>query len=190
MIRPDPLPPSLPNARVPLLGFAAYSGTGKTTLLTKLIPRLMAEGLRIGLIKHGHHDFEIDHPGKDSYELRRAGASPVMLSSSRRRAVITEHRPPREPVLNDELAHFDQTSLDLILVEGFKREAFPKIELHRPALGKPLLFPEDRTIIAIATDAALAPEPPIPRLDLNDPDRIARFILKDFLPHAAPGPRR
>ncbi len=190
MTRRDNPTPNLPNARVPLLGFAAFSGTGKTTLLKKLIPRLMAEGLKIGLIKHGHHDFEIDHPGKDSYELRRAGASPVMLSSARRRAIITEHRVIREPLLNDELAHFDQTGLDLILVEGFKREAFPKIELHRPSLGKPLLFPEDRTIIAIATDAALAIEPAIPRLDLNDPEPIARFILKGFLPHAAAGSLR
>lgn len=178
--------PTLPNARVPLLGFAAFSGTGKTTLLTRLIPLLMAEGLRVGLIKHAHHAFEVDYPGKDSYELRRAGASPVMLSSSHRRAVMTEHRSPREPVLNEELLHFEQTGLDLILVEGFKREPFPKIELHRPILGLPLLFPGDATILAIATDAALAVEPPIPRLDLNDPARIARFILTDFLPHAAP----
>ncbi|MGZ8250180.1 molybdopterin-guanine dinucleotide biosynthesis protein B [Methylomagnum sp.] len=174
----------LPSAHVPLLGFAAFSGTGKTTLLTQLIPRFTAGGLRVGLIKHSHHDFEIDYPGKDSYQLRHAGASPVMLSSSHRRAIITELRVAREPSLNDELRYFDQTGLDLILVEGFKRERFPKIELHRPALGRPLLFPDDDTIIAIATDAPLPVEPAIPRLDLNDPDRIARFILDDFLPHA------
>lgn len=176
---------SLPNARVPLLGFAAFSGTGKTTLLTQLIPRFTASGLRVGLIKHSHHDFEIDYPGKDSYELRRAGASPVMLSSSHRRAVIAELPEVREPVLDDELRHFDQTGLDLILVEGFKHERFPKLELHRPALGRPLLFPNDDTIIAIATDAPLPVKPTIPQLDLNDPDRIARFILDDFLPHAS-----
>jgi molybdopterin-guanine dinucleotide biosynthesis protein B len=176
---------SLPNAKVPLLGFAAFSGTGKTTLLKKLIPLLTARGLRVGLIKHSHHAFEIDHPGKDSYELRRAGANPVMLSSSHRRAIMTEHRAIREPTLNGELAYFDQTGLDLILVEGFKRERFPKIELHRPALGKPLLFPADDTIIALATDAAPAVEPTIPHLDLNDPERIARFILENFLAHAA-----
>jgi molybdopterin-guanine dinucleotide biosynthesis protein B len=175
---------SLPNAQVPLLGFAAFSGTGKTTLLKKLIPLLTARGLHAGLIKHSHHAFEIDHPGKDSYELRRAGASPVMLSSSHRRAIMTEHRTIREPTLNGELAYFDQTGLDLILVEGFKRERFPKIELHRPALGKRLLFPTDETIIALATDAAPAVEPTIPWLDLNDPERIARFILEDFLAHA------
>jgi molybdopterin-guanine dinucleotide biosynthesis protein B len=176
--------PRLPNARVPLLGFAAFSGTGKTTLLTRLIPLLDGAGLRIGLIKHSHHAFEIDYPGKDSYELRKAGASPVMLSSSHRRAIMTEHREIREPSLDEELRHFDQTVVDFILVEGFKRERFPKIELHRPALGRPLLFPEDDSIIAIAADAPLPVEPAIPRLDLNDPVQIARFILQDFLPHA------
>jgi molybdopterin-guanine dinucleotide biosynthesis protein B len=176
--------PRLSNARVPLLGFAAFSGTGKTTLLTRLIPLLKGEGLRVGLIKHSHHAFEIDYPGKDSFELRRAGASPVMLSSSHRRAIMTEHRVIREPSLNEELLHFDQTDVDLILVEGFKRERFPKIELHRSALGMPLLFPGDDSIIAIAADAALPIAPPIPRLDLNDPAQIVRFILKDVLPHA------
>lgn len=173
--------PTLPNARVPLLGFAAFSGTGKTTLLKQVIPRLVSRGLRVGLVKHSHHAFEIDHPGKDSYELRRAGASSVLLSSSRRRAIITEHPEAREPVLNDELAYLDQTCLDIVLVEGFRHERFPKIELHRPVLGKPLLYPEDETIVAIATDNALAPEPPIPRLDLNDPGQVVGFILAEFL---------
>jgi molybdopterin-guanine dinucleotide biosynthesis protein B len=178
--------PELPvNAHVPILGFAAWSGTGKTTLLKRLIPRLTAQGLRLGLVKHAHHAFEIDYPGKDSYELRKAGACRVMLSSSRRRALIVEHPEPFEPRLADELAHFDQAGLDLVLVEGFKRERFPKIELHRPALGVPLLFPDDPTIIAIATDAEPAVPPSIPRLDLNDPERIAGFILRDFLSHAA-----
>ncbi|MGX2041236.1 molybdopterin-guanine dinucleotide biosynthesis protein B [Methylocaldum sp. MU1018] len=172
------------NALVPTLGFAAFSGTGKTTLLKKVIPLLRSNGLNVGLIKHSHHNFEIDRPGKDSYELRQAGASPVMLSSSHRRAIITEHRMIREPVLSEELAHFDQTGLDLILVEGFKSERFPKIELHRPALGKPLLFPGDDTIIAIATDAEPAVAPGIPRLNINDPEQIVRFICQEFLPHA------
>lgn len=169
------------NARVPVLGFAAFSGTGKTTLLIRLIPLLKSGGLRIGLIKKSHHRFEIDHPGKDSYELRMAGASPVMLTSSHRRAIITEHEHIHERRLDEELAHFDQTGLDLVLVEGFKQERFPKIELHRPSLGKPLLFPEDDSIIALATDIELSGRPNIPVLDLNRPETVARFILTEFL---------
>lgn len=165
----------------PVLGFAAFSGTGKTTLLLKLIPRLRAEGLRVGLIKHAHHGFDIDHPGKDSHELRIAGASPVLIASSIRRAVITERPVPRDPVLAEELACFADADVDMVLVEGFKRERFPKIELHRPALGKPLLFPDDRSIIAVATDAPLPEKPAIPVLDLNQTDEIAKFILRHFL---------
>lgn len=173
-----------PDARVPLLGFAAASGTGKTTLLVKLIPLLNAAGLRVGLIKHAHHAFEVDKPGKDSFELRKAGASPVMLSSSHRRAVLTEHPQPADPSLNRELLYFDQTAVDLLLVEGFKREALPKIELHRSALGRPLLFPDDPHIIAIAADGVIQPEPALPSLDLNQPELIAGFILDHFLPEA------
>ncbi len=169
------------NARVPVVGIAAFSGTGKTTLLVKLIPLLKAKCLRIGLIKHSHHSFQIDRPGKDSYELRKAGANPIMLSSSHRRAVIAEHVTIKEPELADELVHFDQTDVDLILVEGFKRERFPKIELHRPALGKALLFPGDDSIIAIATDAELAVVPPIPLLNINKPEQVAEFIFTRFL---------
>jgi molybdopterin-guanine dinucleotide biosynthesis protein B len=165
----------------PVLGFAAFSGTGKTTLLRKLISLLRQKGLRVGLIKHAHHGFDIDHPGKDSHELRHAGASPVLITSSIRRAIITERPVPRDPVLAEELACFDTTDVDLILVEGFKRERFPKIELYRPALGKPLLFPEDETIIAIATDAELPLQAIIPLLDLNQPEEIADFILQRFL---------
>lgn len=171
----------LRNALVPVLGFAACSGTGKTTLLIRLIPRLRARGLRVGLIKHSHHAFEIDYPGKDSHELRMAGANPVMLSSSHRRALIKEHVNPIEPVLEDELTHFDQSGLDLILVEGFRTTRFPKIELHRTALGKPLLLPGDECIIAVASDADPDIAVPVPWLDLNNPDQIATFIVHDFL---------
>jgi len=160
-----------------VLGFAAFSGTGKTTLLKQIIPLLKEKGLRVGLVKASHHGFEIDRPGKDSHELRMAGASPVMLSSSRRRAIITEHAEIRERGLAEELAFFDQGSVDIILVEGFKQEGFPKIELHRPSLGKPLLFPDDPSIIAIATDGALPVAPAIPQFDLNAPRPIADFIL-------------
>lgn len=168
-----------------VLGFAGYSGSGKTTLLKRIIPLLKQKGLRVGLIKKSHHDFEIDVPGKDSYELRMAGASPVMLSSSHRRAIITEHALVREPCLAEELAFFDRQCLDLILVEGFKQEIFPKIELHRPSIGKPLLFPTDPSIIAIATDDKLSVEPGIPRFDINDPIAIAKFILDLLCRHGS-----
>jgi molybdopterin-guanine dinucleotide biosynthesis protein B len=163
-----------------VLGFAAHSGTGKTTLLQQLIPLLKASGKRVGLIKHSHHDVEIDQPGKDSHRLRMAGASPVMLSSSHRRAIITEHETIRERGLAEELAFFDHASVDIILVEGFKHEAFPKIELHRPALGQPPLFPHDPHIIAIASDEKLPNPPAIAQLDLNTPNQIADFILARF----------
>lgn len=170
---------ALPNARVPLLGFAAASGTGKTTLLKQLIPLLKQQGLRVGLIKRSHHDFEIDHPGKDSYELRQAGASPVMLSAAGRRALITEHPEDRERTLNEELAYFDQSGVDLILVEGFKHEPFPKIELCRVERGKPVLYRDDPWVIAIAIDQPLSETLPIPQLNLNDPDTLCHFIT-DF----------
>ncbi len=147
-------------------------------MLKQLIPLLKQTGLKVGAIKHSHHSFDVDHPGKDSFELRAAGATPVMITSSKRRAIIMERETPQEPSLAEELAHLEDSGLDLILVEGFKHEHYPKIELHRPALGKPLLFPDDDSIIALATED---PKPgdclPIPRLDLNDPRQIADFIL-------------
>jgi molybdopterin-guanine dinucleotide biosynthesis protein B len=164
-----------------MLGFAAASGTGKTTLLMQLIPLLKNQGLRIGLIKHSHHNFQIDQPGKDSFRLREAGASPVMLVSTHRRAIITEIAPEQEPCLDDQLQHLDQSELDLILVEGFKAESFPKIELHRPTLNKPLLYPNDPGIIAIASDCELETPAYLTRLDLNQPEMIAAFILNQFM---------
>jgi molybdopterin-guanine dinucleotide biosynthesis protein B len=168
------------NARKPILGFAAASGTGKTTLLTQLIPLLKQQGLRVGLIKHSHHSFDIDHPGKDSYRLRMAGASPVMLVSQYRYAIIGEFETPREPSLDEQLKVLDQSGLDLILVEGFKAEKFPKIELHRPSLQRPLLFPQDPDIIAIASDAPVEVPAHLVKLDLNRPDLITRYILDRY----------
>jgi molybdopterin-guanine dinucleotide biosynthesis adapter protein len=169
------------HAHIPMLGFAAFSGTGKTTLLTQTIPILKRHGLRIGLIKHSHHNFQIDQPGKDSFRLREAGASPVMLVSTHRRAIITEITPEREPRLDEELKLFDQSELDLILVEGFKAEQFPKIELHRPSLNKPLLYSNDPNIIAIASDCALETPDYLTQLDINQPEMIANFILNKFM---------
>ncbi len=168
-------------AKIPVIGFAAYSGTGKTTLLIQLIPLLKKKGVRVGIIKHSHHDFEIDKPGKDSFRLRSAGADSVLLVSQYRRAVITEFSGYSEPKLDEQLAIFDQSELDLILVEGFREERFPKIELHRPILNKPLLFPGDPTVIAIATDRPVHIPEGLVQLDLNDVSQITEFILLRFL---------
>ncbi|MFI3137505.1 MAG: molybdopterin-guanine dinucleotide biosynthesis protein B [Methylococcaceae bacterium] len=165
------------HAQVPIIGFAAYSGTGKTTLLTQLIPQLKQQGLRVGLIKHSHHSFDIDHPGKDSFRLREAGAATVMLVSSRRRAIMTEFAQATDPDLDEQLSALNQSQLDIILVEGFKQAAFPKIELYRPVLNHPLLYPTDANIIAIATDTPLLTPAHLPVLDINQPLEITRFIL-------------
>ncbi len=160
----------------PILGFVAFSGTGKTTLLEQLIPLLRERGIRIALLKHAHHDFDIDKPGKDSYRLRKAGASQVMVASARRWALITEHpQEQKEPQLPELLKHLDPEQCDLLLVEGFKHEHYPKIELQREALGKPPLYPDDPHIIAIACDTPQV-KAPIPVLDINRPQTIGDFI--------------
>lgn len=164
------------HAFVPILGFVAASGTGKTTLLTAVIPLLTQRGLRVGAIKHSHHDFQIDQPGKDSHRLREAGATTVLLVSQLRRAIITEITPEHEPRLEHELTHLNQSDLDLILVEGFKTAHFPKIELHRAALGQPFCYPGDADIIAVASDSEPATTT-IAWLDINQPAAIAEFIL-------------
>ena len=162
----------------PLLGFCAYgSGAGKTTLLTRLIPMLSSHGLRISVIKHAHHTFDIDHPGKDSFRLREAGAVQMLLGSRRRWALMTELTDDTrvEPSLAELRTHIDDTLTDLILVEGFKHEAIPKIEIHRPALNQPLLADQDENIIAVASDGPVATS--LPALNLNDATAIAAFIL-------------
>lgn len=166
---------------VPLIGFAAYSGTGKTTLLLKLLPLLKAAGLRIAVVKHAHHDFEMDHPGKDSHRLRTAGADEMLVAGRCRFAWIREcNENTAEPRLAETLAILDPARLDLVLVEGFKAEPFAKIELHRPSLGRPLMFPHDPHIVAIATDGgALAQDPgALPQLSINQPAGIAAFVLE------------
>lgn len=159
---------------VPLLGFAAYSGTGKTTLLEALLPKLTATGLRIGVLKHAHHNFDVDKPGKDSYRLRKAGASQMLISSRYRHALMTE-TPDSEAGFEHLLSRFDHQALDLILVEGCKNIAFPKIELNRQEVGKPWLHPSDDNIIAIASDSEL--DVAIPTMNINDLDAIKQFIL-------------
>jgi len=160
------------------LGFAAYSGTGKTTLLKKVLPLLKLRGLRIGMIKHSHHRFEVDTQGKDSYELRKAGAQQMLIASPSRQAMIIDKPQESEPELQSLLAEFNPTELDLILVEGFRHEAFDKIELHRSETGKPLLFPNDPHIIALAADAALQVDTDLPRLNINDAEQLTQFILE------------
>ena len=159
----------------PVLGFSAYSGTGKTTLLRKLIPLLKEEGVRVAVIKHAHHDFDIDTPGKDSYELRKAGADQVLIASDRRRALIAESVPARDPELTELVDTIDVSDVDLILVEGFRHLPFSKIELHRPSLDKPLIFQEDSSIIAIATDEPVEAGE-LTQLDINNPGQIVAFI--------------
>ncbi|WP_434361425.1 bifunctional molybdopterin-guanine dinucleotide biosynthesis adaptor protein MobB/molybdopterin molybdotransferase MoeA [Parasalinivibrio latis] len=173
---------SLSNCSLPILGFAAFSGTGKTTLLEALLPKLVETGIRVAMVKHAHHEFDVDKPGKDSYRLRKAGASQMLISSRFRHALMTE-TPDFEPSLNQILSRLDQSAADLVLVEGFKRENFPKIELHREAVGKPWLYPEDSNIIAIASDST--PDSQLPLLNINDIDSITAFIQRWMQGHLA-----
>jgi molybdopterin molybdotransferase len=159
-----------------VLGFAAYSGTGKTTLLTKIIPMLVKKGVRVGVIKHAHHSFDVDNPEKDSYKLRKSGATEVLISSSNRWALVHENY-KHELELNELLNKLSANVLDLVLVEGFKHENFKKIELHRTETKKPYIFTNDENVIAIASDKV--PDIPfsIPNLDINQPKDIVNFIL-------------
>jgi len=168
----------------PLVGLAAGSGTGKTTLLIKVIPLLKARGLRVALIKRAHHTFDTDKPGKDSYELRKAGASQVLVGSDHRWALVVENDAPKEPTLTELLEKLHLDALDLVIVEGFKMASIPKIEIHRPSLGQPLLAAGDPYIIAVATDVSDSVRIGIPVLDLNRPEEITDFICQRFV---APG---
>ncbi len=157
-----------------IIGLAGWSGAGKTTLLRRLIPVLVARGLRVSTIKHAHHGFDIDQPGKDSWEHRQAGATEVLVASARRWALMHELRDAPEPTLATLLGRLSQ--VDLVLVEGFKRDAHPKLEVHRPSLGKPLLHPGDPSIGAVASDATL-PEALVPVLPLDDVAAVAGYVL-------------
>jgi molybdopterin-guanine dinucleotide biosynthesis protein B len=156
-----------------VFGFAGWSGSGKTTLIEKLIPLLVQQGLRVSLIKHAHHDFDIDQPGKDSYRHRKAGATEVLVTSGQRWALMHELRGAPEPTLEEHLQHI--SPCDLLLVEGFKREPIAKLEVHRSELGKPLLFPGDPHIVAIASDIPVPTG--LPLFDINNYQQLADFIL-------------
>lgn len=169
------------TAAKPIVGLAAYSGTGKTTLLRAVIPLLVERGVRVALVKHAHHGFDVDYPGKDSYELRKAGAGQVLVTSANRRALMTERPSPRDPVLAEELACLDQEAVDLILVEGFRHARFPKIELRRGVEPQSTLAAQDDSVVAVATDAPAEVHHGLPRLDINNPTEIAAFILEHIL---------
>lgn len=157
-----------------VFGFAGFSGSGKTTLIEQLIPRFVQRGMRVSLIKHAHHHFDIDRPGKDSYRHREAGATEVLITSGHRWALMHELRDEPEPSLYQQLQHL--APCDLVLVEGYKYEPIPKIEVHRASEGQPLLHPHDEYVVAVACDAPL--QTALPTLDLNDADQVAGFILK------------
>jgi molybdopterin-guanine dinucleotide biosynthesis protein B len=161
-----------------VFGIAGYSGSGKTTLLEKLLPRFVALGLRVSVMKHTHHDFDIDRPGKDSYRHREAGASEVLIASGTRWVLMNELRGLPEPTLEEYVQRF--SPCDLVLVEGFKQEAIPKLEVYRPAHGKPPLWPDNPHVIAVACDSPGALSLTLPVLDLNDADAIVRFILQSL----------
>ncbi len=154
-------------------GIAGWSGSGKTTLIEKLLPLLVARGLRVSLIKHAHHTFDVDHPGKDSYRHRQAGAAEVLVTSSRRWVLMHELRGAPEPSFEEQVRHL--SPCDLLIVEGFKHAPIPKLEVWRAVTGEAMLHPNDPHIVAVASDAKV--ETRLPFLDLNDAGAIAQFIV-------------
>ena len=161
-----------------VIGLAGWSGAGKTTLLTRAIPLLLEKGLRVSVIKHAHHAFDVDVPGKDSWRHREAGATEVLVSSSQRWALMHELRGAGEPRLPELLAKLSQ--VDLVVIEGFKREPHRKIEVHRAANAKPLLFPDDADVVGIATDTEI--ETTLPTVHLDDIEAIAAMMLRSAVP--------
>lgn len=157
-----------------VIGLAGWSGAGKTTLLAKVLPRLVARGLRVSTLKHAHHSFDLDQPGKDSHTHRMAGASEVLVSSANRWALVHELRGAPEPALGDLLAKLSPA--DLVIVEGYKRSPHPKIEIYRASIGKPLLHPQDPHIVAVASDGDV-PGAGVPVLALNDAEAIADALV-------------
>ena len=157
-----------------VFGFAGFSGSGKTTLIERLIPLFVARGLRVSLVKHAHHTFDVDQPGKDSYRHRRAGATEVLVTSSRRWALMRELRGEAEPSMEELIARM--SPCDLLLVEGFKRAAIPKLEVYREIVGEGALHPHDPHIVAVASDRPY--QAPLPVFDLDQPEAISEFILQ------------
>jgi molybdopterin-guanine dinucleotide biosynthesis protein B len=162
-----------------IIGLAGWSGSGKTTLLARVIPRIVARGLKVSTLKHAHHAFDLDQPGKDSHTHRMAGATEVLVGSANRWALVHELRGDAEPTLGTLLGKL--SPVDLVLIEGYKREPHPKLEVYRAAVGKPLLHPGDPAIVAIASDEPL-PAARVPVIDLDDVDRVVDTLLA----HAAP----
>jgi molybdopterin-guanine dinucleotide biosynthesis protein B len=162
-----------------IIGLAGWSGSGKTTLIAKLIPLLITRGVTVSTLKHAHHGFDLDQPGKDSFFHRAAGATEVVISSAKRFAILHELRGEPEWDLPDLVAKM--APVDLVLVEGYKRDAFPKLEIYRAANGKPLIHPDDPHVIAIASDTAL-PAAKIPVIGLNDIEAIADMLMKHAVP--------
>ncbi|WP_029009995.1 molybdopterin-guanine dinucleotide biosynthesis protein B [Azospirillum halopraeferens] len=158
-----------------IFGFTGWSGSGKTTLIVKLIPLLVGRGLRVSTVKHAHKGFDIDHPGKDSYSHREAGATEVVVGSPRRWAMIHELRDEPEPTLTDLLDRM--VPVDLVIVEGFKRDRHPKLEVWRPSVGKPLIASDDPTIVAVASDGTV-PDVAVPVLALDDLEGVADVVLR------------
>jgi molybdopterin-guanine dinucleotide biosynthesis protein B len=157
-----------------VFGIAGWSGSGKTTLVVRLLPELIRRGLRVSTLKHAHHAFDVDQPGKDSWEHRQAGATEVMVSSTNRWALMHEHRSAPEATLGELLERL--SPVDLVLVEGFKHHPHPKLEVYRPSLGKPLLCRDDPHVVAVASDARLDGLP-VPLLDLDAVPAIADFVI-------------
>jgi molybdopterin-guanine dinucleotide biosynthesis protein B len=158
-----------------VFGLAGWSGSGKTTLVVDLIPEISSRGLTVSTMKHTHHRFDIDRPGKDSFNHREAGAQEVMIASSTRWALMQELRDKPEPDIQELISHM--SPVDLVLIEGFKSYPHPKIEVYRPSIGKPVLFKDDPSVVAMATNEAMTMDINIPLLDLDDIVSIADYIL-------------
>jgi molybdopterin-guanine dinucleotide biosynthesis protein B len=165
-----------------IIGLAGWSGAGKTTLLIKVIPALIARGLRVSTLKHAHHAFDVDQPGKDSHSHRMAGATEVLVGAASRWALVHELRGEAEPQLDTLLGKL--SPVDLVIIEGYKREAHPKLEVYRAAVGKPLIHPDDPQIVAVAADTAL-PSARVPVVSLDDVEGIADILLTHAVPIAA-----